>query len=294
MKTKKRVETWLLSRAMAGLTVILSLIMIARVTAGDELSFSTTEPAPELKWQPTSDVLKKAYVLSLRGTNAAEAIKDIRQAIQMSDAYINAHPGDKEGIVDANVIKAYGYFNIGEFLTDDAQCLKAYQSGRDAAQKVIDLAPDRWDGWAWYANNLGRVSQLKGVLKSLFLLPDFKKHIFQAEKLAPNSAFVTDAIGDMYRQLPWIAGGSMSKSKKYLEQCVKDDPNYTLGKLDLGITLLEDGDKAQAKQLFTEVVNAKSPSWSAHWLIWERPKAQALLNNMDNYKKLLDKWHMLV
>ncbi|MGC8901368.1 MAG: tetratricopeptide repeat protein [bacterium] len=243
---------------------------------------------------PKSDVLTKAYQLSLQGSTASEAIANIKKAIQMCEDYIKANPNDNEGIAQAYGIMAYGYFNIGEFESNDEAKLKAYEQGKDAAQKVIDLEPKTWDGWAWYANNLGRISQLKGVIKSLFLLEPFKKHIFQAEKLSPNNPFILDAIGDMYRQLPWIAGGSMSKSKEYLERSVKADPNYTLAKLDLGITLLEDGKKEQAKELFTEVVNAQNPSWRAHWLIWEKPKAEALLNDMDNYKKLLDQWHMLI
>jgi predicted Zn-dependent protease len=97
----------------------------------------------------------------------------------------------------------------------------------------------------------------------------------------------------MYRQLPWMAGGSMKKSKEYFEKAVKADPHATFAKFDLAITLLEEGNKEQAKKLLTEVVNAKDPSWAAHWQIWEKPKAEALLNDMYNYKKLLDKWQII-
>jgi|GEM_PF-1679277 len=304
MSSIKGYSTWILRILM---TVFVATLFGSNIVAG-EVQQSGTQAVSSVRWYPTdeilinvyhetlpqAEVLKNAYQLSLQGSTASEAIADIQKAIKMCEDYIKANPNDKQGTAQAYAIMAYGYFNIGEFQTNDDEKLKSYESGKDAAQKVIDLAPNMWDGWAWYANNLGRISQLKGVVKSLFLLDPFKKHIFQAEKLSPNQPFILDAIGDMYRQLPWIAGGSMSKSKEYLERSVKSDPNYTLAKLDLGITLLEDGKKEQAKELFTEVINAKNPSWRAHWLIWEKPKAEALLNNMDNYKKLLDQWHMLI
>ncbi len=290
-------------RGMFGfVTASIAVVLLSGTGLANSMTTTTVQwfPAPDVltnvyhETLPQADVLKNAYQLALQGSTASEAIANIRKAITMCESYIKANPGDKIGNAQAYGIMAYGYFNIGEFQTNTDDQLKSYTAGKDASQKVIDLEPESWDGWAWYANNLGRISQLKGVIKSLFLLDPFKKHLFQAEKLSPDNPFILDAIGDMYRQLPWIAGGSMAKSKEYLERDVKADPNYTLAKLDLAITLLEDGKKEQAKQLLTEVVNAQNSSWRAHWLIWEKPKAEALLNNMDNYKKLLDKWHMLI
>ncbi len=75
---------------------------------------------------------------------------------------------------------------------------------------------------------------------------------------------------------------------------IKTDPHYTLAKLDLAITLLEEGKKAQAESLLKEGINAKKPSWRSHWLIWERPKAEALLNAIDKYMPRLDTWHQLM
>jgi len=293
------------------LVIFVSLFAVGLLVKGinaDQPSQLTNKPPSEIRWFPSDEVLTKvyhetlphdpalikAYQLSLHGATASEAIANIQEAIKMCEDYIKANPNNKEGMAEAYGIMAYGYFSIGEFQNNDDEKLKSYESGKDAAQKVIDLEPNAWDGWAWYANNLGRISQLKGVVKSLFLLEPFKKHIFQAEKLSPDNPFILDALGDMYRQLPWIAGGSISKSKEYLEKAVKADPDYTLAKFDLAITFLVDGKKEQAKKLLAEVANATNSSWRSHWLIWEKPKAEELLNNIDNYKKLLDKWHLLI
>lgn len=271
--------------------VMIIAAFMTGISAADEFHFATTDLAPETTWQPKPDILKEAFKTTLL---AADAINNINKGVAVCNDYIKANPGDKEGIVDAYVIMAQSYFNLGEYQTSEDERLKSYTAGKDAADEIIKRAPDRWDGWAWYAVNLGRISQLKGVIKSLFLMEPFKKHIFQAEKLAPNSSIVLAAIGDMYRQLPWIAGGSMKKSNEYLEKAVKVDPHATLAKFDLAITLLEDGKKEMAKELLTEVINANNSSWAAHWQVWEKPRAEELLNDIDNYKKLLDKWHMLI
>lgn len=277
-------------QAFRVLSIILISALMAGIATADVFHFATTEPAPETKWQPKAEVLKDAFKTTLM---PIDAITNINKGVAVCNDYIKANPDDIEGKIDAYVIIAQSYFNLGEYQASDDDRMKSYTAGKDAAQKVIDFAPGRWDGWAWYAINLGYISQLKGALRSLFVLKQFRKHIFKAEKLAPNSSFVLDSIGVMYRQLPWIAGGSMKKSKDYLEKAIKADPHATFAKFDLAITLLEEGNKEQAKKLLTEVVNAKYPSWAAHWQIWEKPKAEALLNDIYNYKKLLDKWQII-
>jgi len=267
--------------------MVITAFMSGMATA-DELHFATTEPVSEKKWQPKVDILKDAFKITLI---PMDAIDNINKGIAVCSDYIKANPDDIEGKIDAYIIMAQGYFDLGEFQTSEDDRIKSYTAGRDAADEIIKLAPDRWEGWAWYAINLSCIGQIKGILKSLFLVPSFKKYIFHAENLAPNSSLVLDVIGVMYRQLPGILGGNIKKSKKYLERAVEIDPHATFAKFDLALTLLEVGEKEQAKNILTEVVNEKEPSWVAHWQIWEKPKAEALLKDLDNYKKLLDKWH---
>ncbi len=292
-------------RVMTAFLFVALLAAAAKAYTGQDKAHAV---GTAVRWYPPLDVmrniyhesilqtpaLKHAYDVSVQGTSASEAIANSQKALQVCKNYVSAGHGDKNGMIEAYTIIAYCHFNIGEFQTNEADRIKSYEAARDAAQKLIDVAPGIWDGYIWYAAALGRMGQIQGVMKSLFLLEPLKKHLFQAEKICPGNPFVLDAIGDMYRQLPWIAGGSMSKAREYLEKAVQADPNFTLGRLDLAITLLEDGQKDKARVLLNEVVDTQTPSWRAHWLIWERPKAEALLSNMDNYKDLLKQWYLLI
>ncbi|MCL5276587.1 MAG: hypothetical protein M1517_02205 [Deltaproteobacteria bacterium] len=281
-------------RRLPLLSLVALLAIAASATARSDrtqqIQLSTAESAPELRWRPMPEVLDKAFSATLMTTDVTT---NIRRGIKTCEDYITTHPDDTQGRANAYVIMAQAYFNLGEYSAPYDEKIKDYTAGEGAAQHVIDLVPGTWAGWAWYAINLGRISQMKGVLKSLFLLGPFRRHVFRAEKLAPNSAFVLDAIGIMYRQVPWIAGGDIGKSEKYLEKSVEVDPGYTLGELDLAITLLEEGKDDRAQTMLLHVINAREPSWKAHWQIWERPKAEALSKDMGGYKKLLDEWHML-
>lgn len=293
MLRMKSVSMFLKKMLFPATAVALVLAFQSTVRADNEFCLGRiTEPSPELKEKPKIEILQKAYALTLTQT---DTIVNIRKGIQICKDYLAANPGEKDIInkVSAYIIMAEGYFQLGDYQTKDDEKLKSYTKGVDASQKIIDIVPDRWDGWAWWAINTGRISQVKGVLKSLFILDPFKRHVFKAEDLAPNSPFVLETIGVMYRQLPWIAGGDNKKSEAYLRKAVSIDPHFTLARLDLGITLLEEGKKDEAAQEFTEVVNEKKSSWMAHYLLWEKPKAEELLKNMDNYKPLLDKWHLL-
>ncbi len=277
-----------------GYLIVLSVILIVltvKSAAANGLSWATDKPEPEKQWAPMSGVLKNAYTISQMADNP---IVNLKGAIDICNNYIKEHSNDTDRIVDAYVILSESYFNLGEFHNNDSKRLSYYEQGEKEADVLIKLAPDRWDGWFWWSANAGRISQLKGILSSILLLGSFKKHIFMAQKLAPNSPLVLDGLGVMYRQLPWIAGGDKHKSEAYLKKALAIDPHNTLARLDLSITLLEMDKKAEAIKELNKIVNEKHPAWNAHYLQWDKPKAEALLKNIADYKALLDRWHMLM
>ncbi len=243
---------------------------------GDELHWATNDPEPERTWQPGPEVLKNAYRISQGET---DTIQKLNQAISMCDDYIKAHPDDVSRI-DAYVIMAESYSNLGEYQDNDEEKLKAYEQGKAAAQKIIDLAPGRWDGWFWWSANVGRIAQIKGILTSLLMLQPLMHHLNKAHELAPNSALVLDGLGLMYRELPWIAGGSLTKSKQYLEKTLSMDPHFTLARYDLALTLLAQSNKAEAKKELETLVHEKDPVWLAHYLLWEKPRAGKLIKEL--------------
>src|SRR5215470_7647444 len=66
--------------------------------------------------------------------------------------------------------------------------LEAYDRGRQAARRAIELAPRSAPAHFWYGTNTGRWGQTKGVLRSLFLLPSVKEAMQTALELDPSYA----------------------------------------------------------------------------------------------------------
>jgi hypothetical protein len=69
--------------------------------------------------------------------------------------------------------------------TDD-QKVAAYERGRQVAKRVIELAPGHVEGRFWYALNTARWGQIKGVVRSLFLLPSVQQEIQTILQLDPK------------------------------------------------------------------------------------------------------------
>ncbi|HXG03892.1 MAG TPA: hypothetical protein VNO23_10845, partial [Candidatus Binatia bacterium] len=59
--------------------------------------------------------------------------------------------------------------------TSTEQKLAAYERGRQAARRAVEREPRNAAAHFWYATNTGRWGQTRGVLRSLFLLPELRR-----------------------------------------------------------------------------------------------------------------------
>jgi hypothetical protein len=65
--------------------------------------------------------------------------------------------------------------------------LEAYEQGRQAARRAAEAAPKNARAHFWYATNAGRWGQTKGVLRSLFLLPEVRRGMETADGTLKDS-----------------------------------------------------------------------------------------------------------
>src|SRR5262249_49640505 len=63
--------------------------------------------------------------------------------------------------------------------------LAAFDRGRQAAKRAIELAPRSAPAQFWYGINTGRWGQTKGIMRSLFLLPTVKEAMQTAIAIDP-------------------------------------------------------------------------------------------------------------
>jgi tetratricopeptide (TPR) repeat protein len=160
--------------------------------------------------------------------------------------------------------------------TEEAK-LAAYDRGRQAAKRAIELAPKSAPAQFWYGTNTGRWGQTKGIMRSLFLLPTVKEAMQTALALDPGYAPAYALGGSIYYEVPGYAGGDLDRSEAMFRKGLELDPRYTNMRLGLARTLLKKGRTADARRELEAVLGEKAPSNPADWVIKDVPKAKAIL-----------------
>lgn len=160
--------------------------------------------------------------------------------------------------------------------TEEAK-LAAYDRGRQAAKRAIELAPKSAPAQFWYGTNTGRWGQTKGITRSLFLLPTVKEAMRTALALDPGYAPAYALGGSIYFEVPGYAGGDLDRSEAMFRKGLELDPRYTNMRLGLARTLLKKGRTADARRELEAVLGEKAPSNPADWTIKDVPQAKAIL-----------------
>jgi len=160
--------------------------------------------------------------------------------------------------------------------TEDAK-LAAYDRGRQAAKRAIELAPKSAPAQFWYGTNTGRWGQTKGIMRSLFLLPTVKEAMQTALALDPGYAPAYALGGSIYYEVPGYAGGDLDRSEAMFRKGLELAPRDTNMRLGLARTLLKKGHTADARRELEAVLGEKAPSNPADWTIKDVPQAKAIL-----------------
>lgn len=160
--------------------------------------------------------------------------------------------------------------------TEEAK-LAAYDRGRQAAKRAIELAPKSAPAQFWYGTNTGRWGETKGIMRALFLLPTVKEAMQTALALDPGYAPAYALGGSIYSEVPGYAGGDLDRSEAMFRKGLELDPRYTNMRLGLARTLLKKGRTADARRELEAVLGEKAPSNPADWAIKDVPQAKAIL-----------------
>ena len=159
--------------------------------------------------------------------------------------------------------------------------LAAYEQGRQAARRAAEAAPRNARAHFWYATNAGRWGQTKGVLRSLFLLPEVKRGMETALELDPRFPPAYVLAGTVYYEVPGLFGGDREKSETLFRRGLEVDPRFTGLRLGLARTLIKRGRIAEARRELEAVLGEKAPANPADWTLKDAPQARALLASLE-------------
>jgi tetratricopeptide (TPR) repeat protein len=158
--------------------------------------------------------------------------------------------------------------------------LAAYEQGRQAARRAAEVDPRNARAHFWYATNAGRWGQTKGVLRSLFLLPEVKRGMETALALDPRFPPAYVLAGTVYYEIPGLLGGDLEKSERLFRQGLELDARLTALRVGLARTLIRLERVAEARRELQEVLDEKAPANLADWTLKDSRAARQLLDSL--------------
>ena len=164
--------------------------------------------------------------------------------------------------------------------TTPEEKLAAYEQGRQAARRAAEAAPGNARAHFWYATNAGRWGQTKGVVRSLFLLPEVKKGMETALELDPRFPPAYALAGTVYYEVPGLFGGDLEKSEALFRRGLEVDPRFTGLRVGLARTLIKRGRIPEARRELQAVLDEKAPANVADWTLKDAPEARTLLASL--------------
>jgi tetratricopeptide (TPR) repeat protein len=225
---------------------------------------------------PTNPLAEPADLVE-NGPNNKETL---RKAIALYD----------ERLKDANIPakdraagyadEARAYLRLGDLETSDAAKLDAYGKGRAAAQKGQQLDPKNVDALFWDMANLATTGRTKGVMNSLFMLPELRKGLTKCLEMNPNFLLARQTLGEIDHAVPGLAGGSDERAEKgYLEN-LKRDPRYTPTMAQLAKLYKDKGDDDKAKEWANKCIAGPS-SVPNDWKKFNKKDCQQVLKDLE-------------
>lgn len=159
--------------------------------------------------------------------------------------------------------------------------LEAYDQGRQAAKRAIDLAPSNPLAHFWYGTNTARWGQTKGVTRALFLLPTVRQEIQTVLDLDPNFPAVYSLAGYVDAEVPAMLGGNLDRSEQMFRKGLALDPKFTGIRVGLAKTLIKKGRVAEARSELEAVLNEKAPRSLADWTMKDSRRAREILESLN-------------
>jgi uncharacterized membrane protein len=143
---------------------------------------------------------------------------------------------------------------------------KAYlESGITAGRVAIAAAANKPEGHFWVAANMGALAESFGLRQGLKYRGDIKDALETVLRLDPafQQGSADRALGRWYFKVPGLFGGSDKKSEQHLRKSLTYNPNSASSLFFLAETLIEMGNKAEARATLEKLLAAPvDPDWA--------------------------------
>jgi len=143
----------------------------------------------------------------------------------------------------------------GEDLADKQEKMATYQRGLELASRAVALDDENPDAHFAVFGNKGRILLLEGVGANPISLLQVNRDLERALELNPNHADALTAKGGLYRQLPWVLGGSLEVAEDCLTKAIRLDPEAVSARIELAATYRDMGQPERAVPLLRDAAS---------------------------------------
>jgi len=130
----------------------------------------------------------------------------------------------------------------------------AFREGLELAQRAVAADDHNADAhFAVFANH-GRLLLEEGTVPNPFNMVEVNRELDRALQLNPNHVDALISKGGLYRQLPWVLGGSLQKAEACLTRAIELDPNAVGGRIELAATYRDMGQPDRGVPLLEQAI----------------------------------------
>jgi tetratricopeptide (TPR) repeat protein len=181
---------------------------------------------------------------------------------------------------------ARAWFLTGDFRArGERERAAAYDHGSEAARRAIAAAPRNDRAHLWLAINLGRVAEIKGMMRALTLVNIIREESDTVLRLNPANVEGLILAGGLAAQLPAVMGGDRVKAETLFKRALQDDPHQTAGRLELARLYLDTRRWREAERELSLVVDEQAPTDFPRWAFSDRPRARTLLLELSGHAR---------
>jgi hypothetical protein len=155
-----------------------------------------------------------------------------------------------------------------------------YRIAEAAADTLRTEYPNSAAGHFWWAAAHGDRALLEGIPEALLAMPSVMREMERAIALDPGFPLPYVVLGDLYRDMPTLAGGDCARSRRYFEDGLGRAPNLTLLRLELARLDIKEGLYGEARDQLDSLLNTQHPYFAAAFVLNDRPEAESLLTQI--------------
>jgi tetratricopeptide (TPR) repeat protein len=204
-------------------------------------------------------------------------IENLEEARAVLEKVLDQEPQHVRALYELSHV----YFLLGDKAASKEDKVNLYTTGMEHGKEAKKADDKCAEAHFWYMVNMGRIGQTKGVLNSLFMVPDIREEIDKVLKIDPEHTGALDAKAMLYFELPGVLGGSLSKSVECLNQAIAIDSNYTLLYVDMAKVYIKKDDFEKARWFLQRALKITDPSYPADHILDDKPEAEALLIEIE-------------